>query len=110
MSEHAERPEARMNWLRRRWPDLVIIVGITWLSFACSAFAGDGNIEGQIDRDGGDVAGDFSIGYTPTERLSVAAASALTALGLLGKFNQRRSEPPPPARESQPPGAPQAHE
>jgi hypothetical protein len=55
------------------------------------------------------VAGDFSIGYTPTERLSVAAASALTALGLLGKFNQRRSEPPP-ARESQAPGAPQAHE
>ena len=90
-----------MKWLRRRWADLVIVVGITWLSFACSAFAGDGNVEGQIDRDGGDVAGDFSIGYTPTERLSVAAASALTALGLLGKINQRRTEPPP-ADQSQP--------
>ena len=99
-----------MNWLRRRWPDLVIIVGITWLSFACSAFAGDGNIEGQIDRDGGEVAGDFSIGYTPTERFSVAASSALTALGLLGKINQRRSETSPPTGESQPPGESQAHE
>lgn len=85
-----------MKWLRRRWPDLLIVVGVTWLSFACSAFAGDGSVEGQIDRDGGDVAGDFSIGYTPGERFSVAAASALTAIGLLGKINQRHVEPPSP--------------
>ena len=82
-----------MKWLRRRWPDLLIVVGVTWLSFACSAFAGDGSLEGDIDRDGGDVAGDFSIGYTAGERLSVAAASALTAVGLLGKINRRRAEP-----------------
>ena len=85
-----------MKWLRRRWPDLLIVVGVTGLSFACSAFAGDGSIEGQIDRDGGDVVGDFSMGYTPAERLSVAAASALTAMGLLGKINQHRVEPPAP--------------
>jgi hypothetical protein len=96
MSKHAARPEAQMKWLPRRWPDLLIVVGVTWLSFACSAFAGDGNVEGQIDRDGGDVAWDFSIGYTPGERLSVAAASALTAMGLLGKINQRRADPPAP--------------
>ena len=85
-----------MNVLRRWWPDLLIVVGITWLSFAVSAFAGDGSVEGQLDRDGGDVAGDISIGYTEPERLSVAAASALTAIGVLGKINQRRVEPPPP--------------
>jgi hypothetical protein len=103
MSVRAAAPEVRMNWLRRRWPDVIIVIGITWLSFACSAFAGDGSVEGQIDRDGGDVAGDFSIGYTPGERLSVAAASALTVVGLLGKINQLRAEPSAPDQ-------PQAHE
>ena len=92
-----------MNVLRRWWPDLLIVVGITWLSFAVSAFAGDGSVEGQLDRDGGDVAGDISIGYTERERLSVAVASALTAIGVLGKINQRRVEPPPP-----PPSTPAA--
>ena len=53
-----------MNALRRWWPDLLIIVGVTWLAFACSAYAGDGNIEGEVDQGGGDVAGDISIGYT----------------------------------------------
>jgi hypothetical protein len=93
---HAARPEAKMNALRRWWPDLLIVVGITWLSFAVSAFAGDGSVEGQLDRDGGDVAGDISIGYTERERLGVAAASALTAIGVLGKINQRRVDPSPP--------------
>ena len=86
-----------MNALRRWWPDLLTVIGITWLSFACSAFAGDGSVEGQLDREGGDVAGDISIGYTERERLSVAAASALTAIGVLGKINQRRVDPPPPS-------------
>jgi hypothetical protein len=96
MSGYAARSETRMNALRRWWPDLFIVVGITWLSFACSALAGDGSVEGQLDRDGGDVAGDISIGYTERERLSLAAASALTAIGVLGKINQRRVDPPPP--------------
>jgi len=79
-----------MNALRRWWPDLVIVVGIAWLAFALSAFAGDGNVEGELDRDGGDVAGDLSIGYTQRERVTIAAAGALTAVGVLGKINQRR--------------------
>src|SRR5262245_49951487 len=96
MSVYAARPGAIMKTLRRWWPDLLIVVGITWLSFACAAFAGDGSVEGQLDRDGGDVAGDISIGYTERERLSVAAAAALTAIGVLGKINQRRVDPLPP--------------
>jgi len=87
-----------MNALRRWWPDLLIIVGIAWLSFACSAFAGDGSVEGQLDQGGGDVAGDISIGYTERERLDVAVAAALTAIGVLGKINQRRVEPLPAAQ------------
>ena len=88
-----------MNALRRWWPDLLIVVGIAWLSFACSAFAGDGNVEGQLDQGGGDVAGDISIGYTERERLDVAVAAALTAIGVLGKINQRRVDPlPVPAK------------
>jgi hypothetical protein len=81
-----------MNPLRRWWPDLLIVVGIAWLSFACSAFAGDGSVEGQLDQGGGDVAGDFSFGYTERERLDVAVAAAVTAIGVLGKVNQGRAE------------------
>ncbi len=51
-----------MNALRRWWPDLLIVIGVTWLAFACSAYAGDGSIEGELDQGGGDVAGDISIG------------------------------------------------
>ena len=82
-----------MNALRGWWPDLLIVVGVTWLAFACSAYAGDGNLEGELDQGGGDVAGDISFGYTPSERIAVAAATALTAVGVLGKINQRRSSP-----------------
>ena len=32
-----------MNALRRWWPDVLIVVGVTWLAFACSAYAGDGS-------------------------------------------------------------------
>lgn len=85
-----------MNALRRVWPDILIVVGVTWLAFACSAYAGDGSVEGELDQGGGDVAGDMSIGYTQQERVSVAAATALTAIGLLGKINQRRIDPAPP--------------
>jgi hypothetical protein len=81
-----------MIQIRRFWPDVLIVAGIAWLSFACSAYAGDGSLEGAIDRDGGDVAGDVSFGYTDGERLSIAAASALTTIGVLGKINQRRSD------------------
>jgi hypothetical protein len=83
-----------MNTLRRWWPDLLIIVGVTWLAFACSAYAGDGNVEGELDQGGGDVAGDISFGYTQNERLAIAAATALTTVGVLGKINQHRSTPP----------------
>jgi len=80
-----------MNALRRWWPDLLIVIGVTWLSFACSAYAGDGSIEGELNQGGGDVAGDISIGYTQRERVAIAAATALTAIGVLGKINQRPS-------------------
>jgi hypothetical protein len=82
-----------MNVLRRWWPDLLIVVGVSWLAFACSAYAGDGNVEGELDQGGGDVSGDISFGYTPSERIAVAASTALTAVGALGKINQRRSSP-----------------
>jgi hypothetical protein len=94
MSVYAARPEAAMILLRRWWPDLLILVGVAWLTFACSAFAGDGSVEGQLDQGGGDVAGDVSIGYTQRERLSIAGASALTTIGVLAKINQRRAKPP----------------
>jgi hypothetical protein len=83
-----------MNSLRRWWPDVLVVLGIAWLSFACSAYRGDGGVDGQLDQGGGDVAGDFSIGYTDGERLSIAAASALTTIGVLAKINRRRGDPP----------------
>ena len=86
-----------MNALRRWWPDVLIVVGVTWLAFACSAYAGDGSVEGQLDQGGGDVAGDISIGYTQGERVMIALATSLTSIGVLGKINQRRVDPPTPA-------------
>jgi hypothetical protein len=83
-------PEVRTRRFRRWWPDLLIVIGIAWLAFAGSGYGGDGSVEGQLDQGGGDVAGDFSIGYTGRDRLSIAAASALTAIGVLGKINQAR--------------------
>ena len=83
-----------MNALRRWWPDVVVVIGIAWLSFACSAYGGDGDVEGQLDQDGGDLSGDFSVGYTGAERLSIAAASAFTTVGVLAKINQQRPGPP----------------
>ena len=73
---------------------MLVVVGITWLAFACSAYAGDGGVDGQLDDAGGEVSGDFSVGYTASERLSIAAASALTTIGVLGKVNGRRAGPP----------------
>ena len=86
-------PDLVSTW-RRWWPDVLVVVGITWLSFACSAYAGDGNVDGQLDDGGGEVSGDFSVGYTDSERVSIAAASALTTIGVLGKINARRADPP----------------
>jgi hypothetical protein len=85
-----------MSALRRWWPDVLIVVGVTWLAFACSAYAGDGSVEGELDQGGGDVAGDISIGYTERERVMVALATSLTTIGVLGKINQRRVDPPLP--------------
>ena len=82
-----------MNALRRWWPDVLIVVGITWLTFACSAYAGDGSVQGALDQGGGDVAGDISIGYTQSERVMLTLASSLTTIGVLGKINQRLGSP-----------------
>jgi hypothetical protein len=70
---------------------MLVVIGVTWLSFACSAYAGDGSVEGQLDQGGGEVAGDLAVGYTQRERVSIAVATALTAIGMLGKINQRRA-------------------
>ena len=83
-----------MNLVRKWWPDVLVVAGIAWLSFACSAFAGDGGVDGQLDSGGGEVSGDISIGYTGSERLSIAAASALTTIGVLAKINRWRTDPP----------------
>ena len=91
-----------MNALRRWWPDVVLVIGIAWLSFACSAYAGDGALDGQLDDDGGDVSGDFSVGYTPIERANIAAAAALTSIGALGKINQRRPRSSEPRHDESP--------
>lgn len=72
-----------------------MLVGVAWLSYACSAYAGDGAVDGQLDDGGGDVSGDFTIGYTLTERVNIVAASTVTAFGVLAKINRR--DPPPPA-------------
>ena len=85
-----------MGTLRRWWPDVLIVVGITWLAFACSAYAGDGSVQGELDQGGGDVAGDISIGYTQRERVMLALATSLTTIGVLGKINQRPVHPPLP--------------
>jgi hypothetical protein len=90
MSICAARLEVMVNALRRWWPDVLIVVGVTWLAFACSAYAGDGSVQGELDQGGGDVAGDISIGYTERERVVLALASSLTTIGVLGKINQRR--------------------
>jgi hypothetical protein len=82
-----------MNALRRWWPDVLIVVGITWLTFACSAYAGDGSVQGALDQGGGDVAGDISIGYTQSERVMLTLASSLTTIGVLGKINHRLGSP-----------------
>jgi hypothetical protein len=91
-----------MNVLRRWWPDVLIVVGVTWLAFACSAYAGDGSVEGELDQGGGDLSGDISIGYTERERVMLALASSLTTIGVLGKINQRlRVDPPaPPSQQA----------
>ena len=96
MSIYAARSETTVSALRRWWPDVLIVVGVTWLAFACSAYAGDGSIEGELDQGGGDVAGDISIGYTQRERVMLALATSLTSIGVLGKVNQRRVNPPTP--------------
>jgi len=84
-----------MNWFRRWWPDLLVIVGVAWLSYACSAYAGDGDLDGQIDPDdGGDVSGAFSIGYTDSERVSIVGASTVITIGVLAKINRRSTVPP----------------
>ena len=80
-----------MNRFRRWWPDVLVVVGVAWLSFACSAYGGDGDIDGQLDEDGGDVSGDFAVGYNDFDRVNIAAASAVTTIGVLAKINARRS-------------------
>jgi hypothetical protein len=75
--------------VRRWWPDVLIVVGIAWLSDACSAFAGDGAVDGQLSEGGGELSGDFSLSYTPSERINIAAASVATTIGLLAKLNRR---------------------
>jgi hypothetical protein len=75
--------------LRRWWPDVLIVVGVAWLSYACSAFAGDGAVDGQLDDGGGELSGDFTVSYTPPERLNIAAASICTMIGVLAKINRR---------------------
>ena len=79
--------------VRRWWPDVLIVIGVAWLSYACSAFAGDGGVDGQLDDGGGDLSGDFTISYTPPERINIAAASIVMTIGVLAKINQRQSQP-----------------
>ena len=78
-----------MNAFRQWWPDVLVVVGVAWLSFACSAYGGDGDIDGQLDEGGGDVSGDIVIGYTVTDRGSIAAAATLITIGVLAKINRR---------------------
>ena len=78
-----------MNAFRQWWPDVLVVVGVAWLSFACSAYGGDGDIDGQLDEGGGDVSGDIVIGYTVTDRASIAAAATLITIGVLAKINRR---------------------
>jgi hypothetical protein len=78
-----------MNALRRWWPDVLVVVGVAWLSFACSAYGGDGDIDGQLDEGGGDVSGDILIGYSDTDRVSIAGAATLITIGVLAKINRR---------------------
>jgi hypothetical protein len=80
-----------MNALRRWWPDVLVIVGVAWLSFACSSYGGDGDVDGQLDEGGGDVSGDFTIGYTDSDRVGIAGAATLITIGALAKINRRES-------------------
>jgi len=68
---------------------VLIVIGVAWLSYACSAFAGDGALDGQLDEGGGDLSGDFTVSYTPPERLNIAAASFFATIGVLAKINRR---------------------
>jgi hypothetical protein len=79
-----------MNALRRWWPDVLVVVGVAWLSFACSAYGGDGDFDGQLDEGGGDVSGDILIGYTDIDRVSIAGAATLITIGVLAKINRRQ--------------------
>ena len=78
-----------MNAFRRWWPDVLVVAGVAWLSFACSAYGGDGDIDGQLDQGGGDVSGDILIGYTDADRVSIAGAATLITIGVLAKINRR---------------------
>ena len=78
-----------MNALRRWWPDLIVVVGVAWLSFACSAYGGDGDVDGQLDEGGGEVSGDILIGYSDGDRVSIAGAATLITIGALAKINRR---------------------
>jgi len=101
-----------MNAFRRWWPDVLVVIGVAWLSFACSAYGGDGDIDGQLDQGGGDVSGDILIGYSDADRVSIAGAATLITIGVLAKINRRqpiRVNPPAtsvsdePTRDDVPP-------
>jgi hypothetical protein len=81
--------------VRRWWPDLLIVVGVAWLTYACSAYSGDGSVEGQLDQGGGDLSGDFSVGYTLEERVNLVGGAMLTTIGVLAKLNRRPPTEPP---------------
>jgi hypothetical protein len=81
--------EAIVNLLRKSWPDVLVVVGVIWLSWSCSAYSGYGSVDGHVDDGNGEVSGDFSISYSDEERLQIVLGAASIAVGALAKFNRR---------------------
>lgn len=76
-----------MNGIRLSIADIIVVLGVVWLSHACSTF-GSGDVTGFIDPESGDVSGDFVVGYESGQRFQIVLAAAMIAVGALMKLSR----------------------
>ena len=80
-------PTNAVNGIRLSISDIVVVLGVVWLSHACSTFGG-GDFSGLIDADSGEMSGDFFAGYGNGERIQIILAATMIAVGALMKLSR----------------------